>query len=149
MINTREAAWERGLNALRRYAAVKGTARVPPGARADGVEVGAWAAAQRAQYWAGALAPQRVALLERLPGWDWSGAHQRKWESRLAALTRYVRAHPTAQVPAGAVIDHVHIGAWAAAQRAAYVAGTLPACNAGLLEALPGWTWATEDRSHV
>ena len=144
MVNAREATWERGLAVLRRYAAKKGTARLPHSARADGVPVGVWAAARRAEYWAGVLSPHRTAILESLPGWDWSGSHQRKWETRLAALARYLHVHGSAHVPARAVIDGLNIGRWVAAQRAAHAAGTLPARNAHQLEALPGWTWATD-----
>lgn len=138
-MNARGIAWERGLAALRRYAAIKGTAGVPISARADGVDVGAWVDSQRAQYWAGALQPQCAATLERLPGWDWGGRHQRKWHDRLAALSRYAHAH-AGQIPA----NRLRIGAWAAAQRAAYATGTLPARNAALLETIPGWTWKTD-----
>ena len=145
MVNARDVTWERGLAALRRYAAVKGSARVSASSRAGGVDVGSWAAAQRAQYWAGTLHPQRAAALESLRGWDWSGIHQRRWHTRLDRLARYARIHGTAQLPADAVVDGVRVGAWAAAQRAAHAAGTLPSQSAALLEALPGWTWATDD----
>ena len=143
-MNFREVAWERGLAALRRYAAVKGTAWVPRSARADGVDIGCWADMQRALYWAGTLHPQRVAALESLSGWSWSGKYQRKWHSRLAALRRYACTHDASEVRADVTADRLRLGAWVAAQRAAYAAGTLPACNAALLEAIPGWTWKTE-----
>ena len=144
-MNARGIAWERGLAALRRYAAIKGTAGIPIRAQADGVDVGAWVDSQRAQYWAGALQPQCAATLERLPGWDWGGRHQRKWHDRLAALSRYAHA---GQIPANATVNRLRIGAWAAAQRAAYAAGTLPARNAALLETIPGWTWKTDHNQH-
>jgi hypothetical protein len=144
-----EVTWQRGLAALRRYAAVKGTARVSLGARAGRVDIGSWADTQRAQYWAGTLHPQRCAALESLPGWDWSGKHQRKWHSRLAALRRYARTHDVGEVPVDAAVDRLRIGAWAAAQRAAHAAGTLPARNAAVLETIFGWTWKTDhDECH-
>lgn len=148
-MNAHEVTWGQGLAALRRYAAAKGTARVPLNARADGVDVGYWADTQRAQYWAGTLDPQRTAALESLPGWDWRGKHQRKWHARFTALHRYARAHNVGEIPADATIDHLRIGAWAAAQRAAHAAGTLPARNVALLETIPGWTWKTDhDERH-
>jgi hypothetical protein len=82
---------------------------------------------QRAHYWAGTLHPQRAAALESLPGWHWSGNHQRKWHRRFAALSRYARANNASEIPVDATIDGLRIGAWATAQRAACVAGTLPA----------------------
>jgi hypothetical protein len=144
-VNAHEAAWERGLAALRHYVAVKGTARVPLGARAEGIDVGFWADMQRARYWAGTLQPQRTRALESIPGWDWSGKHQRQWHRRFAALSRYARTHGDAgQTPVDATIAGLRLGAWTAAQRAAYAAGTLPARNAALLETIPGWTWKTD-----
>ncbi len=143
-MNAREVPWERGLAALRRYAAVKGTTCVPLGARADGVDVGSWADMQRARYWAGILHPERIAALESLPDWEWRGKHQRNWHSRFAALRRYARVHDAGEIPVDAAIDGVRIGAWAAVQRAAYAAGTLPARNAALLETVPGWMWEAD-----
>ncbi|HKS50810.1 MAG TPA: hypothetical protein VJS67_02945 [Pseudonocardiaceae bacterium] len=65
-----------------------------------------WADTQRARYWAGILHPQRIAALESLPGWDWSGRHQHKWHRRLAALRRYARPHGDAgHIPADATLD--------------------------------------------
>lgn len=130
-----------GLAALRRYVAVKNTAQVPLGAQAHGLDVGSWADRQRARYWAGTLDPQRTAVLETLPGWDWSGNHQRKWHRRFAALRRYAHTHDAGQIPVDATLDGLRLGAWAAAQRAAYAAGTLAAPNAALLDTIPGWTW--------
>lgn len=148
-MNAREVTWAQGLAALHHYALVKGTAQVPLNARADGVDVGYWADAQRAQYWAGTLDPQRTAVLESLPGWDWRGKHQRKWHTRFAALRQYTHAHNVGEIPVDATIDRLRIGAWAAAQRAAHAAGTLPARNAALLETIPSWTWKTpHDERH-
>lgn len=145
LVHSLEPSWERGLVALRRYAAIKGSARVVPNARAHGVDVGAWSEAQRAKYWAGKLHPFRAQALEALPGWDWSGSHERRWHRRLDALARFARVHGTARVPAHVTVGHLRVGEWAASQRVAYAAGTLPDRNAILLEALPGWTWTADD----
>jgi hypothetical protein len=84
--------------------------------------------------------------LESLPGWDWSEKHQRQWHSRLAALRRYARAHDAGEIPVNAAIDRVRIGAWAAAQRAAHAAGTLPARNTAVLETIPGLDMENQSR---
>lgn len=138
--------WERGLVALRRYIAARGSVLVSSNTMAAGVALGAWVAHQHEQYWSGTLNPQRATLLESLPGWSWNGRHQRRWHQRLAALTQYARTHGTAVVGGEVVVNALHVGAWAAAQRAAHAAGTLPARNAALLEELPGWHWSAEDR---
>jgi Helicase associated domain len=77
-MNAREIAWERRLAALRRYAAIEGTAGVPIRARADCVDVGAWAAAQSAAYAAGTLPARNAALLETIPGWTWKTDHNQQ-----------------------------------------------------------------------
>jgi len=133
--------WHHGLDALRRYVAARGSAVMPPAARADGVAVGAWAAARREEYWNGRLDPQRAKLLEALPGWDWSGRHQRRWFTVFAALTRFVAKHPVSEIEPRLVFDRVRLGSWVEVQRAAYSAGTLPRPNADLLAAIPGWEW--------
>jgi len=66
-MNLRGIAGERGVAALRRYAAIKGTAGVPIRARADGVDVGSWAAAQRAAYAAGTLPARNAACWRPSP----------------------------------------------------------------------------------
>jgi len=139
--------WHRGLEALRRYVAARGSAVMPPAARADGVAVGAWAAARREEYWNGRLDPQRAELLEALPGWDWSGRHQRRWFTVFAALTRFVAKHHATEIEPRLVFDRVRLGNWVEVQRGAYAAGTLPRPNADLLAVIPGWEWQSH-QSH-
>lgn len=139
------AEWQQGLAALRHYVAVRGSALVPCGARADGIAVGRWAEARRKEYWAGQLDLHKAALLESLPGWEWSGPHQRLWHTRLAALRRHAAKHLSADVGPDMMIGTLRIGAWVAAQRSAYAAGTLPSPNASLLADLPGWRWARDE----
>jgi hypothetical protein len=134
--------WDHGLAALKRYVAARGSAVMPPAARADGVAVGAWVAARREEYWGGRLDPKRAELLESMPGWDWSGRHQRRWFTVFAALTRFVAKHHIAEIEPGLVFDRVRLGSWVESQRAAFAAGTLPPHNADLLAAIPGWEWA-------
>jgi hypothetical protein len=135
------ADWDSGFSALKRYVALRGSAVVPPGARADGIAVGAWVAARRADYWNGKLDPNRAEALEALPGWDWSGCHQRRWFTVFAALTRFVAKHHMAEIEPRLVFNRVRLGSWVEAQRIAYAAGTLPRRNADLLAAIPGWEW--------
>ncbi|WP_219415473.1 helicase associated domain-containing protein [Pseudonocardia nigra] len=140
-----DAEWERGLAALRKFVALRGPGRLPTRAMADGVQVGLWAAKRREEYWAGVLAPERVAALQIVPGWDWSGPHQRRWEDGLAAVQRYVAEHGTTVVPADAWMGKLAVGAWVRAQHTSFTAGTLPRPLAARLEAVPGWEWTGED----
>jgi hypothetical protein len=67
-----------------------------------------------------ATVAQVVAMLDRGRRWAVGGGAR---EGLRATLAR---------VPADAAIDRLHIGTWAAAQRAAHAAGTLPIRNAAL-----------------
>ena len=135
------AEWEAGIEALRKYVLVRGSAPISRSARANGFAVGAWAEAQRGQYWAGRLDPRRIKALECTPGWTWNGTHQRRWHQRFLALARYTEMNSTAEIGLHTVVDH-HLGMWAAKQRSAYAAGSLPDTAETLLESLPGWRWA-------
>jgi hypothetical protein len=134
-------SWTESMAALRHYIAARGSALVPARARADGVAVGHWAATQRKSYWGGRLQPEQVRELENLPGWTWGGAHERRWRRHFRALIRYAGGHDVADLRSGAVIDRLHLGAWADKQRSAYAVGTLPAPITALLASVPGWQW--------
>ena len=69
--------WNSGWAALLLFVHARGTAQVPTRAVANGIAVGRWVSDRRAEYWAGKLAPDRVARLEGLPGWDWTAPRAR------------------------------------------------------------------------
>jgi hypothetical protein len=133
--------WNDGIRALERYVAVRGSAPVAKGARAKGFALGVWIEVQRGRYWAGRLAPGDVDVLERVPGWSWNGPHERQWRERFHALARYVKVNGGAALDRNLVVNHLHLGEWAMAQRASYAAGTLPKRASTLLESIPGWNW--------
>src|SRR6188508_628060 len=92
-------AWHDGLAALHRYVEVRRTAAAPTTARVEGFDLGEWVKQLRSCYWAGTLEPDRVELLETLPGWRWSGTHERQWRARLA--TERPRYRPMSSWGAG------------------------------------------------
>jgi hypothetical protein len=138
--------WDRGWTALQHFVAVRGTAAVPSRAMAGGVALGSWADARRQDYWAGELDPSHVDALESLPGWRWEGRSQRRWEARFAALNRYLAEHGPTTPPSNALSGKLRVGEWAAKQRRAHAAGTLPTPLVEKLESLPGWRWHGDDR---
>ena len=152
------AEFEEGLEALNRYVETHGTARVPQGyeerddptaihgvgrsPRTDGFQLGKWANKRRGEYRKGTLGPERIALLEALPGWSWKPRTE-AFEEGLEALNRYVDEHGTAKVPIGYrdPTDGFRLGRWVQFRRLQYRAGKLSSERIALLEALPGWTW--------
>ena len=140
-------AWHDGLAALHRYVEVGHTAAPPTSARVEGFALGEWVKQLRSCYWTGTLEPDRVELLEALPGWRWSGTHERQWRARLDALRRYAARNGTSAVPPGVVVgSRMRLGQWVAAQKASQAAGTLPRPAAELLEQVPGWEWEEQSQ---
>ena len=140
-------AWHDGLAALHRYVEVRHTAAPPTSARVEGFDLGEWVKQLRSCYWTGTLEPDRVELLEALPGWRWSGTHERQWRARLDALRRYAARNGTSAVPPSVVVgSRMRLGQWAAAQKASQAAGTLPRPAAELLEQVPGWEWEEQSQ---
>jgi hypothetical protein len=67
--DTREAAWEAGLVALRRFNARTGHCDVPSKWLEDGYRLGQWVTVQRGLIRSGRLSPARQEGLVGLPGW--------------------------------------------------------------------------------
>ncbi len=75
----------------------------------------------------------------------WRGAaREPSWEEGLAALTVYVCARGTADVPSRGMAGGVLLGRWVAARREEFWSGTLAAARAATLQGLPGWVWGSD-----
>jgi superfamily II DNA or RNA helicase len=133
--------WERKYQALKAYALRTGNATPPHGWQdEDGVNLGHWVLRQRQQYLSGRLAPERVAVLEELPGWTWR-AQDDTWENGYRALGHFVSREGHARVPSGRIEDGLLLGRWVAHQRNVFNQGRLSLDHVKRLESLPGWTW--------
>lgn len=80
-------SWQRCHDLLAAHADEHGSARPNPKARRGGVALGSWVARQRTLNRQGALEPDRVAALEKLPGWAWD-AREIAWWVAAAAWER-------------------------------------------------------------
>lgn len=105
--------------------------------RYQGHNLGAWAYTQRTGGRRGAPIPSaRMRILEQVPGWHWG-----KWDLNYRSLVAFQRAHQ--RLPGvGPGEDCSALGGWVHAQRASPDA--LGPNQRAALEAVPGWTWATE-----
>jgi len=75
----------------------------------------------------------------------WRGAaREPSWEEGLAALTVYVCARGTADVPSRGMAGGVLLGRWVAARREEFWSGTLAAARAATLQGLPGGVWGSD-----
>lgn len=132
--------WEERYAALVAFADESRHASPALEARTGELDIGAWAAEQRALRSRGELAPARVRRLERLAGWAWTDPDAR-WERGFARLARFAeaRGHASPDSAVGSLSD------WVEDQRRAHAAGALAGGRAARLAALPGWSWTHAD----
>lgn len=140
--NRFDAAWKESYAQVVQWAAVHGDVKIPRGYRTpDGFCIDQWPTIQRREYRAGTLSPERIALLEALPGWSWNPAHD-SWDTGYTHLEAFL-AETGSPSPSQAEItaDGYRLGFWVAAQRTARQLGKLSPERVAALEALQGWTW--------
>ena len=106
----------------------------------DGTPLGQWVAEQRAARGAGRLSPEKVAVMEALPGFDWDkGAF---FAQNLRLLREFAEETGGAQIEDKHSRSGVQLGQWVARLRQAYRSGQLKdAEQIRLLESVPGWDW--------
>ena len=130
-----------GVSYLQTFADREGHARVPGGYTETDFPLGRWVTKRRSDRRAGRMSPDRVALLEAIPGWTWDPLVD-QFEEGIDHLRRFVERTGSAN-PRRAFVDEdgFLLGAWANKRRHAYRKGRLPADQAPRLEAFPGWAW--------
>jgi hypothetical protein len=137
-------SWTDHYNALKTFAERAGHARAPQKYVENGLRLGQWVAVQRRTR--DSMSPERVALLEALPGWSWD-PHTDQWEKAYAALLKFTKREGHARVPNTHVEDRVPLGKWVTHQRSRR--DKLTDEQQKRLEALPGWNWdARTDQWH-
>ncbi|WP_373235098.1 DEAD/DEAH box helicase [Mycobacterium marinum] len=128
--------WEDGLQHLREYVDVHGTAGVRDDHVCDdGYRLGKWVGKQRTK-WA-TLPADRQHRLQSLPGWTLE-ARSALWEASLTALTRYAAENGHASPPRGLLVDGIDLESWVRRQRRTW--DQLSEERQQRLQALPGWT---------
>jgi hypothetical protein len=132
--------WDAGLDALGRFVAREGHARVPQQHREGTYLLGSWVGSQRARRAAGRLPADRARLLETFPGWLWD-TNASAWQRGFEVLQAYVARTGTARVRYDHYEDGFDLGQWCDVQRSGWRRGTLARDRAELVEALPGWVW--------
>ena len=102
----------------------------------------AWINTQRWTYSQGELSPDRVVLLELIPGWSWEkrDIHKQSWDESVAYLKKYVEQH--GEIPRrSTLISGFKLGEWIKGRRTDYNAGRLSPERTAELESINGWTW--------
>jgi hypothetical protein len=144
---TRQGRWEDGLQLLRAFVAREGHANVPWEHIEDGVRLGTWVGAKRAQHRRGRMAPERVAVLEALPGWTWDAVAE-QWETGYRSLLAFADREGHLRVPAHHWDDDgFPLGSWVRSHRRRGGRRTMTADQRTRLEAVPGWTYDAPTQS--
>ncbi|MEV4212515.1 Helicase associated domain protein [Micromonospora sp. NPDC049662] len=144
------SAWERFYLATKDWAAEHPGKRLARNTSHLGAGIGEWAFKQRLARKHGRLSVDRIARLERIPGWYWD-REMTDWYDTYAVLKALAdRTGGVADNDQGESIfeglrsvgsPQRRLGVWAAVQRQSFRVGTLDAERVALLEKLPGWSW--------
>jgi hypothetical protein len=112
-----------------------------------GVNLGDWVHNQRAAKKSGGwrkITPERIAALERVPGWYWVNDAAAGWKGRFEQLCAYVEAHGRIPSRGESHRQNAALGRWVYEQRMAWN-GTgryrITPERAEALESVPGWHW--------
>jgi Helicase associated domain len=144
--NVFDSQFEKGCETLQQYVEREGDALVPASyVTEDGVKLGSWVSGQRDDYQKGILSPERIALLEVIPGWTWKPRDE-QFEKGFVILQKYVQREGHAIASRKTyVVDGFKLGQWVSNQRAFYRRGILSSDRIERLESIPGWVWNVLD----
>jgi hypothetical protein len=132
----RVSKWTQHYEAVRKFAEREGHARPRQGYVENGLRLGQWVAVQRNSR--DQMSPDRVALLEALPGWSWKPRID-AWETAYTLLAKFAEREAHARTAKDHMEDGFRLGDWVADQRANR--SQLPESQRKRLESLPGWIW--------
>lgn len=136
------ASFEEWLGLLERFSDVEGhaTPRVDY-VTDDDRQLGRWVASQRVLRTQGLLSAERVAALDRVPGWTWD-VQDNQWQEGLARLRTYIAQNGHIPDQSFVTEDGFLLGRWIQSRRTQYSRGRLALDRVESLEALPGWSWS-------
>lgn len=142
--NRSDAAWNRGLEAAKRYREQFGSLMVPKKYVDDaGFALGGWIINIRRSRIDGRLTEERIQELDAL-GMSWN-AFDAKWEQGFSLAAEYVAENGDLNVPVGYVTsDGQKLGSWLCSQRTAYLNGKLSPDQISRLEAV-GMYWGNRN----
>jgi superfamily II DNA or RNA helicase/uncharacterized protein (DUF2267 family) len=135
-------SWNYWFGLLEAFAEREGHAR-PSGMYEtnEGYQLGSWVIRQRAAKQG--MTPTRQARLEALPGWSWNTIED-AWEVGYSRLKDFVAREGHARVPFDYKTENGYpIGSWVNTQRT--LRDRLPSVRRTRLEALPGWSWSSQE----
>ena len=130
--------WKKGFGYLKEFADREGHAGAPQNFRtADGYPLGSWITTQRITK--DKIPPERIALLESLPGWTWNTV-DKKWNEGFCNLKEFAETNGHANAPIDyKTEDGYRLGQWVSVQRGNK--NNMSSERKERLETLPDWSW--------
>jgi superfamily II DNA or RNA helicase len=132
-----------GVTAVRQYLAKHGFHEIKKGTKVLGVELMSWCLTRRNEYARGAMPPDRIAILEKIPGWRWEwSAFDFRWQTGLQEFRNYFAQFGNGFVPVKfTAASGFKLGSWCNVQRTRHFSGKIRDEQEAILSAEPGWAW--------
>jgi hypothetical protein len=138
--NPSEDFWNEHFAMLQNLAGETGDANIPKRTVFQGKSIGTWLQNQRKAYKSGDLLPNRVALLDSLPGWSWDVLGD-NWQDAYEKLEKFLEESDGQYPFARQVYEGFRLGSWVARQRTQRSHKWMTQDRRNLLEGLPNWSW--------
>jgi hypothetical protein len=131
-----EDIWIQHYDAVREFSEREGHARPKSTYVENELRLGQWVTVQRRSR--DQMSPDRVALLEALPGWSWNSRID-SWERMYRLLAKFTEREGHARVLNDHIEEGVRLGGWVSDQRSGR--DQMIENRRKLLEKLHGWSW--------
>ncbi len=151
---TRQPQLDKNLRILAGYVQEFGNANVPQRYLAGDVKLGAWVSNQRERHKKGLLLPERIATLEKFPGWSWAiltpfsdDTDDDKFSEGFKLLAAYAEAKGHTTVPKDLTVNGINLTQWIRSARQHFRENLLSPPRVNSLQQLPGWDFNPHDDS--
>jgi superfamily II DNA or RNA helicase len=106
----------------------------------NGMNLNSWIVRLRSEYKKKILSKEKIALLEKIPGWTWD-TNELAWQQGYDYLKKHINEYNKVPFNKHITTDGFGLGNWISHQRKNYFANSLSQERIALLENLKGWEW--------
>jgi hypothetical protein len=99
-----------------------------------------WAVTVRQTYKFGLISEERIARLNKIPGWSWNPLNDR-WDEMFNLLLEYSQEFGNATPTAKFIYKDLKLGQWVSLQRQKKNKNLIPLSRIEALETIKGWSW--------
>jgi len=134
--------WSEGYESVKAFAENNNKTPSAKSKNKEEARLGEWCQTQKKAKRKGNLSPERIKLLEAIPGFRWN-FQQESFQERYDALKSL--ASEDMYVRSSLRKKNKQLAVWCYEQKKSYNHGELPPEKIKLFESLPGWTWDTDE----